>query len=56
VAVAGRDGTVLEILKGLRGDEEVVVDPGNAVKEGALVQTLASDTARQTQNTKLGNK
>jgi multidrug efflux pump subunit AcrA (membrane-fusion protein) len=53
----GRDyGTVLEILQGLRGDEEVVVDPGDAVKEGALVQTLASDTARQTQNTKPGNK
>ena len=53
----GRDyGTVLEILDGLHGDEEVVVDPGDAVKEGALVQTLASDTARQTLNTKLGNK
>jgi len=53
----GRDyGTVLEILEGLRGDEEVVVDPGDAVKEGALVQTLGSDSARQTLNTKLGNK
>ena len=51
----GRDyGTVLEILEGLHGDEEVVVDPGDAVKEGALVQTLGSDSARQTLNTKLG--
>jgi len=53
----GRDyGTVLEILEGLRGDEEVVVDPGDAVKEGALVQTRPPDTAKQTLNTKLGNK
>ncbi len=34
----GRDyGIELEILSGLRGDEEVVVDPGDAVKEGAIV-------------------
>ncbi len=36
--VPGRDyGIDLEILSGLRGDEEVAVDPGDAVKEGAIV-------------------
>jgi len=36
----GRDyGTELEILHGLEGGEEIVVDPGDAVREGALVQT-----------------
>ena len=36
----GRDyGTELEILHGLQAGEEVVVDPGDAVQEGALVQT-----------------
>ena len=49
-------GTVLEILDGLHGDEEVVVDPGDAVKEGALVQTLTPGAAKQTLNTRLGNK
>lgn len=35
----GRDyGTTLEILGGLRDGEYVVVDPGDAVKEGAFVQ------------------
>ena len=53
----GRDyGTELEILHGLQGGEEVVVDPGDAVKEGALVQTVASNSAKQTLNTKPGNK
>jgi hypothetical protein len=34
----GRDyGLELEILSGLKGDEQVAVDPGDAVKEGALV-------------------
>ena len=34
----GRDyGTTVEILGGLQEGEEVVVDPGDAVKEGALV-------------------
>src|SRR5260370_26344235 len=34
----GRDyGIELEILSGLRGDEEVAVDPGDAVQEGAIV-------------------
>ena len=34
----GRDyGIELEILSGLGGDEEVAVDPGDAVKEGAIV-------------------
>jgi len=36
---AGRDyGTTLEILDGLHDGEYVVVDPGDAVKEGAIVQ------------------
>jgi multidrug efflux pump subunit AcrA (membrane-fusion protein) len=35
----GRDyGVELEILSGLRGDEEVVVDPSDSVREGAIVQ------------------
>jgi len=35
----GRDyGTTLEILDGLHDGEYVVVDPGDAVKEGAVVQ------------------
>ncbi len=35
----GRDyGTTLEILDGLHDGEYVVVDPGDAVKEGAMVQ------------------
>lgn len=35
----GRDyGTTLEILGGLHDGEEVVVDPGDSVKEGALVE------------------
>jgi hypothetical protein len=35
----GRDyGTTLEILDGLRDGEYVVVNPGDAVKEGVIVQ------------------
>jgi hypothetical protein len=35
----GRDyGTTLEILDGLQDGEYVVVDPGDAVKEGAILQ------------------
>jgi hypothetical protein len=35
----GRDyGTTLEILGGLREGDYVVVDPGDVVKEGAIVQ------------------
>jgi multidrug efflux pump subunit AcrA (membrane-fusion protein) len=53
----GRDyGTELEILHGLQGGEEVVVDPGDAVREGAVVQTLASNSAKQTSSSKPGNK
>ncbi len=42
----GRDyGTTLEILHGLAGlGEEVVVNPGDAVKEGAMVQITAAKT------------
>src|SRR2546427_7349137 len=35
----GRDyGIELEVLSGLRGDEEVIVDPSDAAKEGVIVQ------------------
>lgn len=38
----GRDyGTTLEILDGLQEGDYVVVDPGDAVKEGAIVQIAA---------------
>jgi multidrug efflux pump subunit AcrA (membrane-fusion protein) len=41
----GRDyGTMLEILDGLQDGQYVVVDPGDAVKEGAIVQ-IASVSA-----------
>jgi multidrug efflux pump subunit AcrA (membrane-fusion protein) len=39
----GRDyGTTLEILNGLHDGDYVVVNPGDAVKEGAIVQMAAS--------------
>jgi len=42
----GRDyGTMLEILDGLQDGEYVVVNPGDVVKEGALVQMAESGTA-----------
>ena len=42
----GRDyGIELEILSGLKGDEEVAVDPGDVVKEGAIVLPAASGQA-----------
>jgi hypothetical protein len=38
----GRDyGTTLEILDGLHDGDYVVVNPGDAVKEGAIVQMAA---------------
>ena len=40
----GRDyGTTLEILDGLHDGEDVVVNPGDAVKEGAIVQMADSE-------------
>jgi multidrug efflux pump subunit AcrA (membrane-fusion protein) len=43
--VPGRDyGTELEIPNGLKVGEEVVVDPNDAVQEGALVQIAAPDS------------
>jgi multidrug efflux pump subunit AcrA (membrane-fusion protein) len=45
-AQPGRDyGTTLEILDGLQDGEYVVVDPGDAVKEGAIVQMVAQPAA-----------
>jgi len=48
----GRDyGTTLEILDGLEDGEYVVVNPGDAVREGALVQmadTGATSNSNQT--------
>jgi len=39
----GKDyGTTLEILDGLHDGDYVVVNPGDAVKEGAIVQMAAS--------------
>jgi multidrug efflux pump subunit AcrA (membrane-fusion protein) len=39
----GRDyGIELEILSGLKGTEEVAVDPGDSVKEGVIVRPAAS--------------
>jgi multidrug efflux pump subunit AcrA (membrane-fusion protein) len=46
----GRDyGTTLEILDGLQDGEYVVVNPGDAVKEGALVQ-MADTSATSSSN------
>ncbi|MCU1261841.1 MAG: hypothetical protein JWO80_4726 [Bryobacterales bacterium] len=51
----GRDyGTTLEILNGLQDGQDVVVDPGDAVKEGAIVQmanTPAESPSKQAQGT-----
>jgi RND family efflux transporter MFP subunit len=45
----GRDyGIELEIPNGLEVGEEVAVDPGDAVQEGALVQIVAPNSARET--------
>jgi multidrug efflux pump subunit AcrA (membrane-fusion protein) len=53
----GRDyGIELEILNGLNVGEEVAVSPSDAVQEGALVQIVASNGAKQAPNTKPGNK
>src|SRR3984893_18358794 len=44
----GRDyGIELEILNGLKVGEEVAVDPGDAVQEGALVQIAAPNSPQQ---------
>ncbi len=44
----GRDyGIELEIANGLRAGEEVVVDPGDAVQEGALVQIAAPSSGQK---------
>ncbi len=46
----GRDyGTTLEILDGLHDGDYVVVDPGDAVKEGAIVQMAAQTSAADSQ-------
>ena len=45
----GRDyGTTIEVLNGLQDGEYVVVDPGDAVKEGAIVQIAQSGPAHET--------
>jgi membrane fusion protein, multidrug efflux system len=44
----GRDyGIELEILEGLKVGEEVVVDPTDAVQEGALVQIAAPNAPQE---------
>ena len=43
----GRDyGTTIEVVDGLKEGEYVVVDPGDSVKDGALVQIAPSSDAR----------
>jgi hypothetical protein len=47
----GRDyGIELEILGGLNVGEEVVVDPNDAVQEGALVQISAPNSSQAAPN------
>ncbi|MDB5097789.1 MAG: HlyD family multidrug efflux protein [Cyanobacteria bacterium RYN_339] len=36
------DGALVEVLEGLKGDERVVVNPGDEVHEGAAVQPVAA--------------
>jgi hypothetical protein len=44
----GRDyGTMLEVLNGLQDGQYVVVNPGDAVKEGALVQMADTSPANK---------
>jgi len=44
----GRDyGTETEVIAGLRGDETVVVNPGDDVREGALVRTDSTGASRK---------
>ena len=44
----GRDyGTTVEVLDALQDGEYVVVDPGDAVKEGVVVQIAPSDSAQK---------
>ena len=39
----GRDfGTEVELLDGLRGNEELIVNPMDSLKEGAVVQVAAA--------------
>jgi multidrug efflux pump subunit AcrA (membrane-fusion protein) len=44
----GRDyGIELEILSGLKGNEEVAVDPGDSVKEGVIVRPAAAASGQR---------
>ena len=44
----GRDyGIELEILSGLKGNEEVAVDPGDAVQEGVIVRPVAAASGQR---------
>ncbi|HLN00388.1 MAG TPA: efflux RND transporter periplasmic adaptor subunit [Bryobacteraceae bacterium] len=53
----GRDyGTTLEILDGLHDGEYVVVDPGDAVKEGAIVQMAESAAASNSKEARGSSK
>jgi len=53
----GRDyGTTIEVFDGLRDGEYVVVDPGDAVKEGAFVQIAPSSSALQAKQAGSGEK
>ncbi|MGJ5818128.1 efflux RND transporter periplasmic adaptor subunit [Paludibaculum fermentans] len=47
---AGRDnGINLEILRGLQGDEDVAVDPSDAVREGMLVMPVSAVSGKAKQ-------
>ena len=49
-AEPGRDyGIELEVRDGLKAGDEVAVDPGDAVQEGALVQIAAPNSSRKEQ-------
>jgi multidrug efflux pump subunit AcrA (membrane-fusion protein) len=53
----GRDyGTTLEILDGLRDGEYVVVNPSDAVKEGAMVQMADASAASNSNQVPAPNK
>jgi len=39
------DGAMIEVLSGLKGDERVVVNPGDEVHEGATVQPVPAPVA-----------
>jgi len=46
----GRDyGAEIEVVSGLEGNEEVVVNPSDAVEEGAIVRTTPAKRSKEDQ-------